>query len=92
MATMNPALSGAPTATYAPPKLDEEECDEESAKKDFNYSLCESIDYQQPIAAEPTPVPETEKVEAALPGSVTFTKEQFEALLKVAPQLSSLGV
>lgn len=64
--------------------------DEEAGKKEYNYSLCESIDYQQPVIKAEAPVPEVETEQASQ--SITITKEQFEAMLKVAPELSALGV
>lgn len=49
----NPAFLQA--NTYMPPQIDEE-----AGKQEYNYSLCESIDYQQPIIKTEQPVPELE--------------------------------
>jgi len=47
-------LGGAPMSfsTYTPPQIDEET----PAPKEYNYSLCESIDYQQALLKNETPV------------------------------------
>lgn len=65
------------TPAYEPPKLDDE------AQKEYNYSLCESIDYQTPEVQAEAPKAEEK---------VTLSKAQFEAMVKIAPELSSLGV
>jgi len=70
----NPAFFMA-VPSYQPPKLDEE------VQKEYNYSLCESIDYQTPEVKE---APKEEQV--------TLSKAQFEAMVKIAPELSTLGV
>lgn len=80
-------MSAMVTPAYAPPQLD----DEEAGKKEYNYSLCESIDYQQPMIRAEAPVPELETEQAAAQ-QITISKEQFAAMLKVAPELSALGV
>jgi hypothetical protein len=72
-----------PTATYQAPTMD---FDEEAQKKDYAYSLCESIDYQQPVVEAPVPAMEQQEQ------TITLTKEQFDSLMMVAPQLSALGV
>lgn len=74
-------LGGAPMtfSAYQPPVIDEEA---PTQNNEYNYSLCESIDYQQPLLKAEEP--ETN-------GKITLSREQFQALV-AAPEISSLGV
>ena len=74
-------LNGQPMtfSAYVPPAIDEEAL---KTKNEYNYSLCESIDYQQPLL----------KPENGTKDEIRISREQFESMVAIAPQVSTLGV